>query len=224
MEEFELDGIKIYSFPWDVIDSKTYMITDGENAILFDAVYCSEMDAFMKKNGIKNVNVFLTHEHFDHIYGIPYLRENYKCRIYSNDSCAEAVKNPSKNLSNKADIFLMFHPDNTLLKDVKAISASVDCVLEDGQTVSCCGHSIETVILPGHSSGSSCFVMDGKYLFSGDTLLGIPTVTRFPTGSKKLFIKKTIPFLKSKAGEIEMVFPGHGEPGNISDMIKCNEV
>ena len=41
-------------------------------------------------------------------------------------------------------------------------------------------------------------VVDNKFMFSGDTLLSIPTITRFRSGSTKLFWEEDIPKLKNK--------------------------
>ena len=65
-------------------------------------------------------------------------------------------------------------------------------------------------------------IFDGKYLFSGDSLLSIPTITRFPTGSSKLFCEEDIPRLKEMY-YIREVFPGHGQSGNIKEMIEINQ-
>ena len=65
-------------------------------------------------------------------------------------------------------------------------------------------------------------VLDEKYLFSGDTLLPIPTVTRFRGGSTKRFWEEDMPRLREMRN-IETVFPGHGMRGKLGEMVGVNE-
>ncbi|MBO6266423.1 MAG: hypothetical protein J6M57_10515 [Acidaminococcaceae bacterium] len=59
-------------------------------------------------------------------------------------------------------------------------------------------------------------------MFSGDTLLPIPTVTRLPGGSTARFWEEDIPKLEKLANQIDMVFPGHEMPGRLKDMLAMN--
>ena len=84
------------------------------------------------------------------------------------------------------------------------------------------GHSVRLTRCYGHSNDSLIAVLDDRFMFSGDTILGIPTVTRFPKGSTRRFWKEDIPRLTELADTIEKVYPGHGNPGRLIDMINNN--
>jgi glyoxylase-like metal-dependent hydrolase (beta-lactamase superfamily II) len=43
-------------------------------------------------------------------------------------------------------------------------------ILNDGETVTVADISVSCVFTPGHTDGSACYVIDGKYLFTGDTM------------------------------------------------------
>lgn len=43
-------------------------------------------------------------------------------------------------------------------------------VLSDGDSIELLGTSIQCINTPGHTDGSVCYLIDGKYLFVGDTL------------------------------------------------------
>lgn len=64
-----------------------YYIGNGDNAILIDAgISCRETEKRMKRLGLslKNVKgIFVTHEHSDHIYGIPTLVKRFKIPVYT---------------------------------------------------------------------------------------------------------------------------------------------
>ncbi len=98
-----------------------------------------------------------------------------------------------------------------------------DRIFENELTLSWCGHSINLVAVHGHSDDGLLGIVDGNGLFSGDTLLHIPTVTRFPSGSSKRFWLEDIPMLEGLKG-IENVYPGHGTIGKLEDMLAVNKI
>ena len=54
--------------------------------------------------------------------------------------------------------------------------------LDNGETVDIDGVSINCMVTPGHTPGSTCYIVDGKYLFSGDNF-------GLKNGKATLFIK-----------------------------------
>lgn len=74
----------------------------------------------------------------------------------------------------------------------------------------------------GHSSDSLVALVDDKWLFSGDTILPVPTITRFIGGSTRRFWDEDIPYLEALLDTVEVVFPGHGEKGHLRDMMMAN--
>ena len=42
--------------------------------------------------------------------------------------------------------------------------------LEDGQVLTIDGLSVQSILTPGHTPGSTCYLVDGKYLFTGDNM------------------------------------------------------
>ena len=72
----------------------------------------------------------------------------------------------------------------------------------------------------GHSNDSLIAIIDEVLVFSGDSLLSIPTVTRFPGGSTKRFWEEDIPKLRTI--DAKYVFPGHGQPGIKDEMLNVN--
>jgi len=86
------------------------------------------------------------------------------------------------------------------------------------------GMSVYLTEFSGHSSDSLCILIDDKYLFSGDTILPIPTVTRLPGGSTKAFWQEDVPKLQAMQRTVCMVFPGHGLPGKLGEMLAVNKL
>jgi glyoxylase-like metal-dependent hydrolase (beta-lactamase superfamily II) len=52
-------------------------------------------------------------------------------------------------------------------------------LLKDGELLDIAGWDVKTIVIPGHTAGSACFLIDGKYLFTGDTGLSDGRVTPF---------------------------------------------
>ena len=65
-----------------IFSSNTYILSDNENCWLID---CGDIGQVVEK-GYNVKGIFLTHSHFDHIYGIPQLMERFpQCLIYTSE-------------------------------------------------------------------------------------------------------------------------------------------
>ena len=132
-----------------------YLVKSGDGYIAFDAGYddgatASALDSF--GIGVGDVSaVFLTHTDYDHVAAIPLFSS---AKIYMANSNRAFIVGKIGQLRSKA--FLnMERKYNTL---------------EDGGIVTAFGSRIECIFTPGHTSGSASYVVDGKYLFAGDTV------------------------------------------------------
>lgn len=221
MKEYNIGSTTVFSFDWTYISSHCYMISADRNVILIDPVLTDETEKVFKSISEKHIHVILTHEHFDHISGVPLLKKISDAAVYCNNACSEKIKKPSKNLSDKADVIALFN-HAAVHGTVLPFSCEADICFEDEYTLSVEGHSVKMITTPGHTDGSICIILDNEILFSGDSLLDTPTITRLPGGSKKDFQNITLPFFRSQAENIRMVFPGHGNPDTIDSFLKIN--
>jgi hydroxyacylglutathione hydrolase len=180
-------NIKSYSFY--PIDAKMYLLVENHRAVILDPCVSEEAKEYLQSENVEEIIVLLTHEHYDHISGINWLRESFKrTKVICSEACGAALGKPHKNLSEYYEIF----------------NGKKEWNFES--------HKIVMQETPGHSKGSICILVDEKILFSGDTLVtGHETILRLPGGSKKDFAGITLPYLESLDREI-MVYPGHGEP------------
>ena len=222
-EETVFNDARIVRFIGETFDANSYVITDGNEALIFDAVDSSEMMSRLRAHGIESITVFLTHEHFDHISGLERLRNNFECRVIASAECSKRIQSPKTNLSSIADALISMHDHSEIAKKVSEFSVSgADAIFDGDGEFEWHNHKINCHSLKGHSLGSACYILDGNMLFSGDELLEIPTITRFPGGSTEKFWREDMPWLESIKNDISLVFPGHGQPGNIEDMLKAN--
>ncbi|TQR20448.1 MBL fold metallo-hydrolase [Psychrobacillus vulpis] len=120
----------------------SYMVISGGEAAVIDAVRFTEVFTnFAKEKGVEIKHVFDTHLHADHISGGRTIAEATGATYYLPEKDAEE---------------LVF--DYTKL--------------EDGLTVQIGASKIDVGALysPGHTIGSTSFVVDAKYLLTGDIL------------------------------------------------------
>ncbi|MDO5154441.1 MAG: MBL fold metallo-hydrolase [Eubacteriales bacterium] len=211
--------VNIYSF--DPIDSRLYYIVMNDMAIIVDPCVSWKMFNELTSKGVKCATIILTHEHYDHISGVNWFRENFEnVSVLCSKKCSQMIMNAHKNLSAFSNVLYM---DKEMDKSLEEYgwdlnyTCYADETFEDEMEFDWEGHHFFLKETPGHSPGSICIIMDNKYLFSGDTLVtGHPTITRLPGGSKKEFKEITIPYLKTLNPEL-MVYPGHGEPQKLKE-------
>lgn len=210
-------------FTGRAMNANTYVFTHGSDALLFDAVDSEELLLYLKAAGIESVTVFLTHEHYDHIMGLKRLRETFACRVVASAECSKRIQSSKTNLSKVADAMISMQNHGRIEKNVQPFSAAgADAVFDGDSMFTWQGHNIKCHCLYGHSPGSAGYILDDTVLFSGDELLPDPVITRFPGGSAEGYWKKDMPWFESIRDRISKVFPGHGRPGDILDMIKVN--
>lgn len=149
--------------------------------------------------------IILTHEHYDHCWGVNGLTEHYpRSAIVCTHSCSEAIADTRRNYSHYccSDEFTINH---------------VDIIIEQCDWMLTWLHyNIIFISSKGHTS-SGVYILLGNYLFSGDTLIkGQKTITKFKTGSTEE-LKRSIEFLSSCKDRNYRIYPGHGESFLLSD-------
>ena len=213
--------MEIKQYTWDIVDSNSWLIEEGNHGLLIDAVDNAEL--YREIQRLDDLTIILTHAHFDHIIGLNKIREeHHHTSVISTMKCSEYLGNVFRNMSATANAFLEFY-DGEIKRKIEPFTCEhADNIFEEKCEIGWHGYKILLEALHVHSADSLMVIFDGKYLFSGDSLLSIPTITRFPTGSSKLFCEEDIPRLKEMY-YIREVFPGHGQSGNIKEMIEINQ-
>lgn len=206
----------IYTYDFYPIDSRMYILLENKKALVIDPCISEEALQLLKENGVAELLVLLTHEHYDHISGVNWLRENFSSvEVLCSLKCAEALPNPSKNLSHFWEVLFVGKDEETQEyvrnMNIQSYSCEADRTFEGEYRMSWEGHSLWLKETPGHSPGSICIFLDGDRMFSGDSLVtGYSTILRLPGGKKKDFYSITVPFFETLDSEIS-VYPGHGE-------------
>lgn len=181
--------------------SNTYIISCSEfdNVWIVDPGDTEVVFGWMKAHSKTTVSgIFLTHAHFDHIYGVNDILSRFpSCVVYvANDYGKEALFDPRMNASKYTEEGPM-----TIVREACIEFFPAEMTLWEGV-------SLKALYTPGHSDDSVCFMV-GNMLFTGDTLIkDIRTVTKLKTGSKDK-LKETIALLEMLKGMELTVYPGH---------------
>lgn len=235
MNKIEIDsGISIYQFIGEAIDANSFVIIEGNEALIIDAVDSSDMVSFLlrryageeisdSEEPLQKLTILLTHEHFDHIGGLKTLRDRFMCHVIASEDCSRRIQSAKANLSSIGDTLLAMHNGTEPKKLIPRYeNAAADEEFSEDFHITWNGHRIFCHPMRGHSPGSVGYILDGNILFSGDEILPIPTVTRLPGGNTRAFWYEDIPWLESIRDQISLVCPGHGKPGKLEDMISGN--
>ena len=216
--------LEVYRFRYEPVDSNMYFIPVGEEGFVFDPNINEDILSLFENYGTKRLKIVLTHEHYDHTTGVEWLQGKMEAPIFCQERCARSISSDKGNnpkfvalvLKNK-DREDSGHRYEDFMAHLKPHTLYADETYEDQGNVSIGDVSFECIYTPGHSPGSTCYILDGKYVFTGDSLIqNTPTVLRFKTSNKEVFEQKTLPFLQSLDKKM-LVFPGHGEPFKIKE-------
>lgn len=175
--------------------TNTYLIIDNGEAVAVDPG--AEPDKIadeIKNRGAVLKHILLTHAHFDHVGAVAALKKWSGATVYMS----------------KIDLEL-YDEICTIGESMFVEPFDVDVGLNDGDALSLIGHEFRVVGTPGHTPGSLCFVLDGKTMFTGDTLFKLHVGrTDFIGGDRRAQIA-SLAKLFAFPDDCE-VLPGHEGP------------
>ena len=183
----------------DIFNSNTFILTSKTtpNAWLIDCGDYWRVKEWLDNNRKRLCGVFLTHCHFDHIYGLNVAHEEYPSLIlYAHKDALYGIQDSKINKS--------------LYTDTPFIVDSIASIpVRHGDEIELpnigCVKIFET---PGHSP-DSCSFQIGNYLFTGDALIpNIKVVTKIK-GGNKFVAQQSVDFILSHFDRGTIVQPGH---------------
>ena len=189
-----------------MVESNCYaLVSDGE-AVLIDAgAHPDDIDAALRKRGLRLRAILLTHGHFDHILGAEAIAEKHRVPVYIHENDEEML---SDGMKNAYSVFFggewgEFHGAGTF---------------SDGDVLTIFGEEIEVIHTPGHSEGSVCFKV-GNSLFTGDTVFsrGTGRCDLYSGDTDK--IRASIAMLDTLPADMT-IYPGHGISCKLGDAMK----
>lgn len=178
--------------------SNTFVLTDesSQDCWLVDV---GDIEPIMKEIGDKQVRgLFLTHAHYDHIYGINRLVEYFpECAIYTSLHGKEGLFSDKLNFSR-------YHNEPIVFQG-KHIE-----VLNDGDEILLFPNVLlKAIYTPGHDWSCMSYYTN-EVIFTGDSYIPkIKVITSFPKSNKieaKVSLDRILKFCKTRD-----VYPGHNE-------------
>ena len=192
------------------VQTNCYFVYDEEqegaqkDVLLFDP---ADKGAFiydqLKAKGFRVAAIFLTHAHFDHIWGVQELRGKSGAKVYAYEGEQPLCENSDMNVSAQVG---------------RPCTVKPNAYLKDGEEITVAGIPCKVIATPGHTIGSCCYYFEeAGVLISGDTLFQESVGrTDLPTGSGGQ-LRRSIQDKLFVLPDETKVYPGHESTTDIEN-------
>lgn len=156
-----------------------FLIDDGKTSILFDT--CFAFNGYKMADKVKELlgerkldYIFLSHSHYDHVVGAPYVLKYYpEATVVAGEYAAKIFAKPTaravmRDLDRKYADTCGVGEYEDLIDELK-----VDSIVNDGDTIKCGDMTFTVVSLPGHTKDSIAFYLQEKKFLLGSETLGV---------------------------------------------------
>lgn len=198
-----------------IVDPASCAFSDDENEII----------DYINQNNLEPVAIILTHGHFDHVSGLPFLKKNYPnipILIHKNDA---KMIGANSGVEQGQGLFLMRF--NQFLPFVSNLPEPTDFLSDEKTLLECISSSnnfdddLKIVLndwlvihTPGHTNGCVCLLnKKEKILISGDTIFYHSWGrTDLPDGNERL-INESLKKVYNTISDDVKIYPGHDRFG-----------
>lgn len=191
--------IEIQSITNSIFTSKTYIITkvSEKKAWLVDVGDIEPVLTFFKERNLTLSGVFITHGHFDHIYGLPTLIEHYPaCKVYTTEFGEKSLASDKLNMSRYHETPITYEGDNVVI-----VHEGEELKLFEDES------PMQFYETPGHNPGCLTMVF-GDVIFTGDAYIpGVGANTQLPHANKEQAQQSMERILKLAEGKT--ILSGH---------------
>ena len=186
-----------------MVESNCYALENDGEAVLIDAgAHPDDIDAALKKRGLRLRAILLTHGHFDHLLGAEFVCRRYDVPFAMSSKDKFLLENGVAS----AELF------GVRAGDLKEIDIDLDAE----QTIRFGNSELRVIKTPGHTPGHVClYAEEHKVLFTGDTLFRESIGrTDLPGGDYSWIMRSILDSILPLGDEVK-IYPGHGEESNI---------
>lgn len=194
-------------FDNEPVPSNTYLLINeaGGRCVVIDPGTKKQANVrdYIQTHSLTLDYIILTHEHFDHCWGVNYLLDYFpSAKVVATQLCTEWVQTPM-------NYFNQLYYNSDEMYQIKKVDVIVD---EVGWKLMWGDNPVVFVNTPGHTSKGMCIEIGGC-LFTGDTVLyrTKPFIKKRYGGSLPVLKQSIDTIYHSYSGDTK-VFPGHGDP------------
>lgn len=197
--------MKVKRFINSVFTSNTYVLTEecSDDCWVVDIGDIEPVLEYVEDRKVRGL--FITHTHYDHIYGINKLVAHFPdCVVYTSVKGKEGLYSDRLNFSR-------YHADPIIFQGEHLQ------IVNDGDSV-CLFENVEFKVLatPGHDWSCLTYYTDDS-IFTGDSYIpGIKVITSFPHSDKEQAALSLCKILQMS--ETRNVYPGHNDSLLLGDV------
>lgn len=191
--------IDIYDITNSIFTSKTYILFKrGESkAWLVDIGDIEPVLSYLDERHLEVEGLFITHSHFDHIYGIILLLERFpECKVHVTSYAKKDLASDKLNMSKYNDTPVSYDGDNVIV-----VHEGESLILYEGEP------PMVFYETPGHNPGCLTMVM-GDVIFTGDAYIPGVGVNTIPPHANKELAKESLHRIM-KLAEGKDILSGH---------------
>jgi glyoxylase-like metal-dependent hydrolase (beta-lactamase superfamily II) len=178
-----------------------------------------EISEVLLRHNLKPIATIVTHGHLDHTFSVHAFDQKYGVATYIHPKDRAFLQNPE-------GIMTPGGPTTEILRQmgISHFEEPADVrELTHGTELEIAGFKLKALHAPGHTPGSTVFVVDDEYLISGDVLFQNSIGnTSFRLGSSS-DMKKTLRNVILPLNDELIVLPGHGPETTIGRERKNND-
>lgn len=232
IDEIRLGNVILLRSVYEYINANMFVLLAENEALIIDPHKNIQLTELLISKGIRNVIIFLTHEHHDHTSGIYWYQEHFNSKLICQECAAEAMSK-KQYLRPTLTAFILGEEDfkngTHRYEEFKRVFVPrqyiADITYADNYSFEWNNHIFEFYHIPGHSVGSNLIVFDKQYAFTGDSLLKeLPIIIRFPGSNKEDYLNKTFPLLHQLLSPDMTILPGHGDPFALKEIMENNHI
>lgn len=214
------EKILIKTFPTGIYGSNCYVVSQRNVGFIIDAgSNDTAIVKYLKDNNITVKYIFCTHSHIDHVLFAMDLKEYTGAKIVLHKEDENHYKYYTRERINgwieSGEV-----TTNQMPYIEKFINIQYDTLLLGGEVFSIGEMKIEILYTPGHSKGSICILINGKDLFTGDTIYYDSVGnTDIDTGNYEDIVK-SIKDTILPLNDTTIIYQGHGNISTMKDIRK----
>lgn len=203
-------------------ESNCYIIASGSSALIIDPNNADLIMTYLEAHRLIPEYILLTHEHCDHIAGLNTLRSRWHTPVIASQACSDGIQDTKMNMTRMMESYLYFKSNGKLQVSYPKFTCQAAEITFDTPVYDFIWkeHSFRCIAVPGHTPGSTCIIVDGAILFSGDYFIpGEDVITRLPGGDEEAYQATGRNVLRALPEPI-WTYPGHKQPFMLTQEVK----